>query len=115
MGNSLNLLWTLLAQLPSQITILVCLVLVLVRWKRSPKASLLALIGLLLLFLHAPIFSFLFALAPELFRGTVLFDNMFNILGLLSYSLVAIAFLPLLAAVFIQRNQAKAASQNRPS
>jgi hypothetical protein len=115
MTNSLNLFWTLLEQLPSQITILVCLVLVLVRWKRSPKASLLALIGLLLLFLHAPIFAVVYALAPQLFRGTFFYENMFTVLGLISYSFLVIAFLPLLAAVFSQRNQAPAVSQNKPS
>ena len=37
-------------QLPSMITLLVCIVLVIARWKRHPTVSLLAGIALLLLF-----------------------------------------------------------------
>jgi hypothetical protein len=104
-----SLLWNLLANIPVFIALLACMVFVVMRWKRSPKAALLALIGLVLILLHMPIFETLYALAPEMIMrsgSTSSPWNTFFFLGLINYSAMAFAFAFLLAAVFIGRNQA---------
>ena len=94
-------------QLPSLITILVCLVLVIVRWKWHPKVSLLAVIGFVLLLLHSPIFILIYVQGPSLFLGNDYTSEdlrkLFLVLGLIFNSTRAIAFAPLLAAIFIGR------------
>ena len=94
-------------QLPSLITILVCMVLVIARWKRHPTVSLLAVIGLFLLLLHGPVFMLIYAQGPSLFLGTNYTSedirSLFLVLGLIFNSTRAIAFAPLLAAIFIGR------------
>ena len=94
-------------QLPSLITLLVCMVLVIARWKRHPTVSLLAVIGLFLLLLHAPIFTLIYAQGPSLLLGTNYTSedirNLFLVMGLIFNSTRAIAFAPLLAAIFIGR------------
>lgn len=97
-------------QLPSLITILVCIVVVITRWKRHPKVSLLALIGLALLFLHGPVFILIYAWVPSLLiKSTYTSEEIsyvFLVLGVIHNSIRAIAFAPLLAAIFIRRPQA---------
>jgi hypothetical protein len=94
-------------QLPSLLTILVCIVLVIVRWKRHPTVSLLAVIGLVLLFLHGPFFTLIYAQGPTLFLGKNYTSedmrNLFLVLGLIFNSTRVIAFAPLLTAIFIGR------------
>jgi len=94
-------------QLPSLITILVCMVLVIARWKRHPTVSLLAVIGLFLLWLHGPVFTLIYAQGPSLFLGNNYnsedIRKLFLVLGLIFNSTRAIAFAPLLAAIFIGR------------
>jgi hypothetical protein len=100
-------LWELAQQLPSLITILVCMVLVIARWKRHPTVSLLAVIGLFLLWLHVPVFTLIYVQAPSLFLGNNYTSEdirkLFLVLGLIFNSTRAIAFAPLLAAIFIGR------------
>jgi hypothetical protein len=95
-------------QLPSMITILVCMVLVIARWKRHPKVSLLAAIGLFLLLVHGPFFALIYAQGPSLFLGknytSEEMRNLFLVLGLIFNSTRVIAFAPLLAAIFIGRS-----------
>src|ERR1700741_2074847 len=85
-------------QLPSLITTLVCLVLVIARWKRHPAVSLLAVIGLFLLFLHGPVFALIYAQAPSLFLNNNYTPedvrNLFLVLGLIFNTTRAIAFAP---------------------
>jgi len=94
-------------QLPSMITLLVCVVLVIARWKRHPTVSLLAGIGLFLLFLHLPFFTLIYAQGPSLFLGKNYtpedIRNLFFVLGLIFNGTRVIAFAPLLAAIFIGR------------
>lgn len=94
-------------QLPSLITILVCIVVVITRWKRHPKVSLLALVGLSLLFLHGPVFILIYAGASSLLiKSTYTADeisNVFLVMGLIHNFVRAIAFAPLLAAAFVMR------------
>lgn len=94
-------------QLPSLITLLVCMVVVITRWKRHPKVSLLALIGLSLLFLHGPIFILIYSgTSSLLIKSTYTSEDIRNVflgLGLIYHFTRAIAFVPLLAAIFIRR------------
>ena len=99
--------WELAQQLPSLITILVCIVVVFTRWKRHPKVSLLALIGLFLLFLHGPVFVLIYSgTSSFLIKSTYTTEevrNVFLVLGVIFNLTRAIAFAPLLAAVFVRR------------
>lgn len=94
-------------QLPSLITLLVCMVLVIARWKRHPTVSLLAVIGLFLLLLHGPFFTLIYAQGPSLFLGNNYTSedirSLFLVLGLIFNSTRVIAFAPLLAAIFMGR------------
>lgn len=100
-------LWELAKQLPSLITILVCMVVVIARWKRHPTVSLLAVIGLLLLWLHVPVFTLLYAQGTSFFLGNNYTSedirSLYSVLGLIFYSTRAIAFAPFLVAIFIGR------------
>ena len=108
MNSGSSFLWNLLADIPVLIALLACMVFVVMRWKRSAKAALLALIGLVLLLLHTPIFEAIYAFVPEMIvrSGSGSSSNTFFLLGLINYSAMALAFGFLLAAVFIGRNQA---------
>jgi hypothetical protein len=104
MNSGSSLLWNLLADIPVLIALLACMVFVVMRWKRSPKAARLALIGLVLLLLHMPIFQAVYALVPEMIASSGSSSwNTFFILGLINYSAMALAFGFLLAAVFVGR------------
>src|SRR6266849_6037106 len=61
-----DLLWGLLEQLPSLITILACLIFVATRWKRYPKEAPLVLVSLVLLLLHRPTFAAVYTWVPDL-------------------------------------------------
>ncbi len=92
-------------QLPSFIAIVGCLIFVAMRWKRYPKVSLLTLIGLLLIFVADLLFGVIFVWAPDLLinSGGTSASTVFTVLGLISNTTFAIAFIFLLAAIFIQR------------
>ena len=105
-----QLLSDLAQQLPSLITILICMALVVTRWKRHPTVSLLAVIGLFLLLLHGPVFVLIYAQGSSFFIGNNRtpdeIRNLFVVLGLIFNITRAIAFAPLLAAIFIGRSRA---------
>ncbi len=92
-------------QLVSLLTLLTCLVMVLVRWKRHPRVSLIATVGLILLLLHSLIFSVADVLLPRWFisPGYVSVENFYAIFGLITSFTLAIAFAVLLIAIFIDR------------
>jgi hypothetical protein len=93
--------------LPSIITTIVSVVIIIRRWKRHPKVSLLACIGLGLLLLHGILFTVVYATVPTsvLRRSATDQDiqNLFLVLGLTFNVTRMIAFTPLLSAVFIAR------------
>jgi hypothetical protein len=103
MNSGSSLLWNLLADIPVLIALLVCMVFVVTRWKKSPKAALLALIGLVLLLLHAPIFEAVYAFVPEMIASSGSSSSTYFWLGLINFSGMAFAFAFLLAAVFVGR------------
>jgi hypothetical protein len=103
-----QLLWNLLEQLPVFIALVVCMGFVVMRWKRSPKVSLLTLVGLVLIFLDGPIFLVIYAFAPNLITrstsgGAATYYNARTVLSVINYTVIAIAFAFLLAAIFIGR------------
>jgi disulfide bond formation protein DsbB len=95
-------------QLISLLTLLICLGIVLYRWKRHPRVSLIAAIGLVLLILHSLIFSVADVWLPRWFinPGYLSVDSFYTILGLATSVTLAIAFAVLLLAVFIDRQPA---------
>lgn len=109
-----DLLWSVLEQLPSLVTILACMIFAATRWKRYRMVSVVALAGLFLLFLHGPIFAVVFNWVPDLFitPGSYVTApntrrNVFLVLGLIYNTALAIAFAVLLAGIFMQRSPAK--------
>ena len=100
-------LWGIAVQLPSLLTMLICIVLVVIRWKRHPKVSLTLVIGLILLFLHTFVFAFIYAYVPDLFAGPVNYAALRTIISVVSFiynSSLAIVIGILLTAVFMQRS-----------
>lgn len=93
-------------QLPSLLTMLACIVVAVIRWKRHPKVSMTLLISLGFLFLHTLVFAFVYAFVPDLFVGPGNFTAMRTVITIISFiynSSLAIAFGILLTAVFMQR------------
>lgn len=100
-----------LTQLPSLLTLLICLVISIVRWKRHPKVSLVASLAFVFLILHGLIFSAAYIWIPRWFLGSGSYDSnptFFTALALTTNFLFAIALATLLLAVFIDRRRASA-------
>lgn len=95
-------------QLISLLTLLICLVIALVRWKRHPRVSLLAALGLILLILHSLIFAVADVWLPRWFitPGYVSVTTFYAIFGIVISFTLAVAFAVLLIAVFIDREPA---------
>jgi len=92
-------------QLPSLLTLLICMVVVLTRWRRHPKVSLVATLGLFLIVLHTLLFAAADVWLPRLFldKGSLEPDRFYAILGLTASLTLAIAFAVLLIAIFMDR------------
>jgi Na+/H+ antiporter NhaC len=100
----------LLEQVPSLLTMLVCTVFAIVRWKRHPRVSLVVLISLGLLFFEILIFFPVLNWIPEWFISAANSENreatirnVYLILGLISNGIAAVAFALLLMGIFMQR------------
>src|SRR5712664_2167038 len=104
-----DLLWALLEQLPSLITILACLIFVATRWKRYPKVAPLVLVSLVLLLLHGPIFAAVYNWVPDLFidrtsGASRISSTVMVVLSLIYHTALAIPFTLLLFSIFMRRN-----------
>jgi hypothetical protein len=99
-------------QLISLFTLLTCIVIVLARWKRHPKVSLIAAIGLVLMILHALFFAVADVwLIPLLIdEAPVDIDRFYMLFGLFTSVTLAIAYVVLLLAIFIDREPMAPAS-----
>ena len=98
-----------LTQLPSLLTLLICLVIALARWKRHPKVSLVAVLAFLFLILHGLIFSAAYIWIPRWFVGSGSYESnptFFSVFALITNFLFAVALATLLLAVFIDRRRA---------
>ena len=112
----LDFLKNLLEQLPSLLTILVCIVVALFKLKSLPKVSGIVIAGLVLLLLQALIFAAVYAWVPDRLlaasisgnRETSL-RNIYFTLGVINNLLLAVSFALLLLGVFIQRPLKKTA------
>ena len=114
----LDLLRALVLQLPSLLTLLVCIVVTIVRWKRHPKVSATLLISLTFLFIHGIAFSVVYTWVPSWFIAPANYDplvtrNVYLVLGLIANTTAAVGFAMLLAAIFMQRKPAPIGSENR--
>lgn len=101
------------------------IVFALTRWKRTPKVSMMVVLGLVLMFVHVFVFLIVYDLVPPIFlRGisatTTEFEtaerirrNLFLTLGLISNALLAVPFALLLAAVFMGRKRSAEAAQGQ--
>ena len=112
MDNSqkiIELLTNLLEQLPSLIIIIGCIAFVIARWKRAPRVALPALIALLLILVHGPLFAAIYQWVPELLGyrpsgGVPFYANKIMLtIGLIYHLALAIPFALLFAAIFMQR------------
>jgi hypothetical protein len=103
----LMVLRNLLTQLPSLLTSFVCLLIAIIRWKRHPKVSLVASLGLILLILHGLFFSAAYIWIPRVFVSGSFQENprFFSLLALTTNFLFAVALATFLAAVFIDRKR----------
>jgi len=98
-----------LTQLPSLLTLLVCLVISIVRWKRHPKVSMVAALAFVFLILHGLVFSAAYIWIPRLFFGSGSYEShptFYWALALITNFLFAIALATLLLAVFVDRDRA---------
>ncbi len=105
----LDVLQSLLTQLPSVLAILGCMVAAIIRWRRHPRVSLTVLISLLLLLAITFAFAFIYAFVPYLLRkpGDD-FNSMRSTIAVITFlynSLWALALAVLLAAIFMKRNE----------
>ena len=106
-ARSLQILGELAEQLPVLLTILVCMGLLVWRWRRHPAVCGWGVTGLALLLLHAPVFTVLYAWTPEMLpasAGPDDFRNLFLILGLIFNTTKVIAYAPLMVAIFMKRS-----------
>ncbi len=115
MGSSdkfYDLLWALMEQLPSLITILACLIFVATRWKRYPRVASLVLVSLVLLLLHGPIFAAVYTWVPDLLIdrssgvNAGISSKIMIVLSLIYHTALAIPFTLLLVSIFRRRNAA---------
>lgn len=107
----LDLLRALVLQLPSLLTLLVCMVFTIVRWKRHPKVSPTLLLSLAFLFIHGIAFAVVYTWVPSLFitsgeNDAVVARNVYLVLGLIANTTAAFGLAVLLAAIFMRRKPA---------
>jgi hypothetical protein len=92
-------------QLISLLTLAICLVVVLTRWQRHARVSLIAAFGLVLLIVHSVVFAIADVWLPHwlIGPGYVSVETFYLIFGLTTSVTLAIAFATLLLAIFIDR------------
>lgn len=103
-------------QTPSILMILVCSIFGLVRWKRHPRVSLVALIGLLLLLIHTFLFALIYAWVPEAVIAsmkagdkTEVTRSVYIVTAVIYNCFETIPFVILLVAIFMKRTRTDAA------
>jgi len=108
-----DLLKDLLVQLPSLLVLLGCMIVAVSRWRRHPKVSLMVLVSLGLLSIHTLVSDVVYNWVPDwLIQAADASDtqraaeNVYLVLGLASNGIVAVAFVWLLTAIFLQRGAA---------
>ncbi len=109
-----ELVRTLLQQLPSLLTLLVCILFAAIRWKRHPRISLVLIIGLVLLILHSLFFAVAYNWVPGWLRESdwVSVPTMLTAMGFIYNAALSVPLALLLIAIFMQRNPAAKPAQN---
>jgi ABC-type methionine transport system permease subunit len=107
----LELVRSLLQQLPSLLAISICVLFAAIRWKRQPRVSLVVIISLLLLILHSLVFGVIYIWVPDavMRSGWISMPTMLTALGFIHNAAFAVPFALLLIAIFMQR---KTVTQN---
>lgn|SRR5574341_378269 len=108
--NLAGLFRDLAVQIPSLLTIIVCAICAVIRWKHHPRVSLAVLISLALLLIHLFIFAVVYAWVPEWIirsanqanRSTVT-RNVYIVMAVIYNVLEAVPFVVLLVAIFMRR------------
>jgi hypothetical protein len=105
-----DLLRDLLEQLPSLLTLLVCMVVAIVRWKKHPRVSLAVLMSLAFLFFHLLVSAFAYNWVPDWFINAApianqasVTRNVYLVLGLVTNASLAVGLAILLTGIFMQR------------
>jgi hypothetical protein len=97
----------LLQMLPSLLTLIGCIIFSLARWKRYPRVSLVTVISLLFLLVHAIVFAAIYVWLPGWFivdrSPSDSFQTVIMILRLTYNTTLALGFGLLLAAIFMRR------------
>jgi hypothetical protein len=102
-----RLLLEVLTQLPSLLTMAVCIVVAIVRWKRHPRASLIVILALTFLSLGSLVFSAIFIWIPKLFVSLENPDSVqvgYTIMQVIYNLLFTLALGALILAVFTKRS-----------
>lgn len=109
-----EVLRNLLLQLPSLLTMLACMAVAIIRWRRHPKVSLTVTISLALLLLLTFVFQFVYSFVPDLivkpgdFKAS---QTVFMVITFFYNSFWGIALVVLLTAIFMQRRTLDSLSQ----
>ena len=105
----LELLRSVLQQLPSLLTMLACILLAVIRWKRHPRVSMTVIISLVLLILHSLVFAVVYTWVPGwlMESGWASMQTMLSVLGFIYNTALAVPFALLLVAIFMQRKPAR--------
>jgi hypothetical protein len=101
-----QVLYSFISQIPSFITILVCLILCVVRWKRHPKVSLVLVIALVLLLAHIVIFAFVYPFVPSLITTPSDYktrETVFLVISFMYNLMLAVILGVILLGIFMQR------------
>jgi hypothetical protein len=100
-----ELLYSLLQQLPSLLAMLGCILLAVIRWKRHPRVSLMVIISLMLLILHILTFTVIYIWVPDavMRSGWFSIQTMLTAMGFIYNVALAVPFALLLIAIFMQR------------
>jgi len=107
LNKFLQVLWSIATQLPSLLTMLACIVVAVIRWKRHPKISLTVIISLALLLMITLVFPFVYSFVPELIVKPDDFksrETVFIVISFFYNSLSGIALAVLLVAIFRLRS-----------
>jgi hypothetical protein len=105
-----DLIKDLLEQLPSLLTLLVCIVIAIMRWKKNSTVALVVLISLAFLLVHLLVFAIVYNWVPDMFiqaspglDRAIVIRNVYIIIGLITNTSLAIGLVALLIGVFMQR------------
>jgi glucan phosphoethanolaminetransferase (alkaline phosphatase superfamily) len=101
---------SLVQQLPSLLTMLGCMVVAIVLWKRHPRISLTVIISMVLLIVHAFVFAIVYVVVPTMVlrsSGSAQMQSVYTVISLFFNLGLAVALGVLLAAVFMQRKPAQ--------